>query len=305
MSINEDNVLLTGGSGFLGNQFTKVLETTGLTIRGLEAAGTQKIDISNPFRLDTRRKHSLVIHLAGKAHSVPNNEAAKNAFYKVNVDGTKNLCFALEQLVEPPKSFIFISTVAVYGLEEGELINETCKLNGHTPYADSKILAEEWLRHWADEHSVKLGILRLPLIVGPNPPGNLGAMIKGIKSGKYLSIGQARARKSMVWAEDVARIIPILAEKGGTFNLTDGHHPTFGELEEAIAKTLDKRMPLKIPHWAAKGLALTGDIVGSRFPINSDKLRKITSTLTFDDSKARNILGWNPTPVLSKIHEIV
>ncbi|MBC7915293.1 MAG: hypothetical protein H7Y07_14350 [Pyrinomonadaceae bacterium] len=41
-----------------------------------------------------------------------------------------------------------------------------------------------------------------------------------------------------------------------------------------------------------------GDILGKRAPINSVKLKKITSDLTFDDSKAREILGWNPTPVL-------
>lgn len=300
------NVLITGESGFLGRIFKHELIAEGYRAYGLPEAGDgARIDIAKPFDLANATYLTTVIHAAGKAHSVPRDEKEKQSFYDVNFDGTKNLCLALQRAETLPECFIYISTVAVYGAEEGTFISENHPLNGHTPYADSKILAEEWLRHWADEHSVKLGILRLPLIVGPNPPGNLGAMIKGIKSGKYLSIGQARARKSMVWAEDVARIIPILAEKGGTFNLTDGHHPTFGELEEAIAKTLDKRRPLKIPHWAAKGLALAGDIVGSRFPINSDKLRKITSTLTFDDSKARNILGWNPTPVLSKIHEIV
>lgn len=263
------------------------------------------IDIGTSFTLPPSDSVEFVIHAAGKAHSLPRSEKEAQLFYDVNFEGTKNLCHALQRLETLPKSFIFISTVAVYGADTGTFINESHPLNGNTPYADSKILAEQWLRHWADEHRITLGILRLPLIAGPNPPGNLGAMINGIKTGKYLSIGQANARKSMVWAEDIARIIPVLAEKGGTFNLTDGYHPTFGELEEQIAKALNKSKPVKIPHWAAKGLALAGDVVGSRFPINSDKLRKITSTLTFDDTKARKILGWNPTPVLSKINEII
>ena len=48
-----------------------------------------------------------------------------------------------------------------------------------------------------------------------------------------------------------------------------------------------------------------GDIAGKYAPLNSDKLNKITSTLTFDDSKARAAFGWNPTPVLEgfKINE--
>src|SRR5690606_10477594 len=115
---------------------------------------------------------------------------------------------------------------------EGVDIKEDSPLDGKTPYAESKALAEAWLGKWAGENGVTLGILRLPLIAGPNPPGNLGAMVNGIRLGRYLSVGQANARKSMVWAEDVARIIPVVAERGGVYNLTDGHHPSFSELEE-------------------------------------------------------------------------
>jgi len=39
-------------------------------------------------------------------------------------------------------------------------------------------------------------------------------------------------------------------------------------------------------------------MLGRRSPINSDKLKKIVSNLTFDDSKARKLLGWNPALVL-------
>ncbi len=39
--------------------------------------------------------------------------------------------------------------------------------------------------------------------------------------------------------------------------------------------------------------------MGNFFPINSNKLFKITSTLTFDDRKARNNFGWNPNSVLN------
>ncbi|MBK1438354.1 NAD-dependent epimerase/dehydratase family protein [Parapedobacter sp. ISTM3] len=299
------NILLTGASGFFGKTISSTLASNGYRIFGLpNAIGQHRIDISKPFALNLNQLTQIVIHAAGKAHSVPKTNRDKQAFYEVNYEGTKNLCHALEGLDRLPRSFIFISSVAVYGLDGGQNINENNSLKGTTPYAESKIMAESWLAEWAVKNSIKLSIVRLPLIAGPNPPGNLGAMIDGIKSGKYLSIGQADARKSVVWAEDIARIIPSLAEKGGIYNLTDGYHPTFGELEESISNALGKRKPIKVPYWLAKGLAKTGDIIG-RFPINSEKLQKITSTLTFDDSKARKALDWNPTPVLSKIAEMV
>lgn len=298
--------LLTGASGFLGKILCERLQQQGETVIGLDWIGqTIQIDITKPFSLDETLVLDNVIHCAGKAHVVPRNKAEIQAFYQVNFEGTKNLCAALENLLKKPKAFIFISTVAVYGLDRAERIDENTPLRGKTPYAKSKIQAESWLRDWGNKTGVKIGIVRLPLLGGPNPPGNLGAMINGIKTGKYLSIGKANARKSVVWAADVANIIPKLAEVGGTYNLTDGYDPSFAELERAIAAALGKKAPIRIPTLAAKLLGYAGDMMGSRAPVNSDKLNKITSTLTFDDSKARKELGWNPSKVLDHIQEMV
>jgi len=301
------NFLLTGANGFLGRTILDFFFKNGYKTSTLSRnKGSSYVkDIRYPFEFNGGEIFNAVVHIAGKAHVVPKTESEKHEFYQVNFEGTKNLCFALEKLNQLPKSFVYISTVAVYGIDEGDGITENRPLNGVSPYADSKIKAEHWLGGWASERKVNLTILRLPLIAGPNPPGNLGAMINGIRSGKYISISEANARKSVVWAADIAGIIPTLVEKEGTYNLTDGHHPTFGELEEAIASALKKRKPFKIPYWGAKVLALTGDVLGDRFPIDSMKLKKIISTLTFDDSKAKKELGWNPVSVLNKVAEIV
>src|SRR5690606_29993723 len=125
--------------------------------------------------------------------------------------------------------------------------------------------------------------------------------VSGIRSGRYVSIGKADVRKSMLWARDIATILPSLSKEGGTYNLTDGYHPTFGELERSISQLLNKKSPLSIPLWLAKGLGILGDIFGDRIPINSEKISKITSSLTFDDSKARRVFGWRPHRVLDKI----
>jgi nucleoside-diphosphate-sugar epimerase len=138
----------------------------------------------------------------------------------------------------------------------------------------------------------------LPLIVGPNPPGNLGAMIRGIKNRYYFNIDGGAAKKSMVLATDIARFILKAAEKGGTYNLTDGYHPTFKELSKSIANKIGKPFVPNLHKFIALILSKLGDLLGNKFPINSDKLLKITSTLTFDDTKAREAFGWDPSPVL-------
>ncbi|MDB5137968.1 MAG: UDP-galactose-4-epimerase [Mucilaginibacter sp.] len=304
----DSKILITGASGFLGKIISNKLVESGyqLLTLGKQKGNDFQIDLTNKsFQMPALAKASIVIHAAGKAHSVPKTQSETEEFFEVNFEGTKNLCNSITSAQCMPESFIFISTVAVYGVDSGEFIDENHVLNGSTPYAQSKILAEKWLQQWAAENNVMLSILRLPLVAGHTPPGNLGAMINGIRNGKYLSIGNASAKKSMVWAEDIASIISQLAEKGGTYNLTDGYHPSFGELELKIAIAMDKKSPIKIPMIVARWIAFLGDFLGNKSPINSDKLKKITSTLTFDDTKARNILNWRPTPVLDKISDII
>lgn len=290
-------LLFTGASGFLGQNIRPILANNyEITTIGLTKEDTYTVNMANKIPVLTER-YDVVLHAAGKAHVVPKTEAEKQSFYNVNLQGTKNLCKALE-MSGIPQSFIFISTVAVYGCEYGNNITENHPLNGDTPYALSKMQAEEFLTEWCSKHGVILSIIRPSLIAGPNPPGNLGAMIKGIKTGRYLSIGGGKARKSVLMVEDIARLVPLLVEKGGIYNVCDDEQPSFRQLENVICTQLGKRLPLSIPYWMAKCMAIVGDCLGKKAPINSLKLKKITESLTFSNEKVKRELGWKPTPVL-------
>lgn len=292
-------ILITGGSGFLGTSILPNLLNLQHNITTIGITDTDEISCNLATSIpNLNSDFDWVIHVAGKAHFVPKDLKESKAFFQVNLEGTKNLIKGLEQSGKLPKSIIFISTVAVYGVESGTNINEEHALLGNSPYALSKIQAEEYLIDWCLKNKVTFGILRPSLIAGKNPPGNLGAMIAGIKTGKYLRIGNGIARKSVLMAEDITRIIPRLAEVGGIYNVCDNHHPSFAELEELIAKQLNKKAVQSIPYWAAKNIALVGDFVGNKFPINSNKLDKITQSLTFSNEKAKRELDWEPLDVL-------
>ena len=293
------HLLYTGASGFLGNNTVPLLrEKYTISTLGITEADDYKANIASEVPQLSKR-YDTVLHAAGKAHVAPRTEEEIKAFYDVNYQGTVNLCLALEK-VGVPQSLIFVSTVAVYGCEAGEGIEETHPLNGTTPYAKSKIMAEEHLQKWCTAHGVILSIIRPSLIIGPNAPGNLGAMAQGIRSGKYLSIAGGKARKSMLMVQDVARLVPLLEEKGGVYNVCDSCHPSFRELEQSICQQIGKKGVVNVPYWFAKSLALVGDLLGSRAPINSDKLTKITSSLTFSNEKAKRELGWEPLDVLAE-----
>ena len=289
-------ILVTGGSGFLGQFILQYLRRFGKVKTLARSHGDYLCDLSETIP-ELNHVFDLVVHSAGMAHKTPRSVGEGELFHSVNVIGTLRLLEALEN-VGIPRRFVFISSVAVYGLSNGTFINESSELSAKDPYGLSKIQAENLVNDWCMKHGVICTIFRLPLIAGQNPPGNLGAMIKGIRKGYYFNIAGGSAKKSMVLANDVANYLLKASEIGGTFNLTDGYHPSFFELSENISRQLGKKRPKNLPLWLAKGLALTGDIFGEKAPLNSAKLHKITSDLTFDDSKAREAFGWHPTPVL-------
>ena len=291
-------MLFTGASGFLGENIYPILSLQyDIDTVGLSVKDTYTINLAKEIPV-LYKQYDIVLHAAGKAHDIPTSNTEEDQFFQINIQGTKNLCSALERSFLP-KVLIFISTVAVYGVESGTMITEEYALQGTTPYALSKIQAEEFLKNWCSENNILLGILRPSLIAGKNPPGNLGAMIKGIKSGKYLRIGDGETKRSVLLAEDIVRIIPKVAKIGGIYNLCDDHHPSFYELDTLITKQLGKKRPISIPSWFAKFIAVIGDLVGDKFPLNSLKLNKIVKSLTFSNEKAKKELNWQPMDVLS------
>jgi nucleoside-diphosphate-sugar epimerase len=283
-------VLITGATGFLGKIILLNLSPKFDIFTLGRYSGDVKCDLSHNIP-DFIFDFDLVIHSAGKAHFIPSSNADINSFYNVNVQGTKNLLKGLEFKV--PQQFVFISSVSVYGKKNGFNFDEQEALIANDSYGLSKIQAEQLVKDWCQKNNVVCTILRLPLLIGKNAPGNFGTMVKGIKKGYYFNIGGGNAKKSMVLTEDVARFIPIIAPIGGTYNLTDGVHPSFADLSFAISKKNIKNLPL----FFAKILGFIGDMLGENAPINSLKIKKITSDLTFDDSRARG-MGWEPHSVL-------
>ncbi len=297
--------LLTGSTGFLGSTILKALAEEEVYTLGRQKCSIS-VDLKHLPKELVLPKVDFVIHIAGKAHVVPKTLSEGNDFFETNVVGTKNLLANLEN-GRLPKTFVFISSVAVYGLATGNDISENADLLAKDPYGRSKIEAEAMIIEWAQKHAVKFLILRLPLIAGLNPPGNLGSMINGIKKGFYFNIGRGDAKKSIVLASDIALLIKNLSEnvQSGIYNLTDGYHPNFAELSRCISAQLGGGGIPSIPVNIATILAKFGDFIGGRTFFNSKILIKLSSCLTFDDSKARKDLGWNPMPVLQgfKIYE--
>jgi nucleoside-diphosphate-sugar epimerase len=293
-----NNILLTGSTGFLGKiiynnlKFNNILYTLSRTNSNYNCNLINDVPIFNS-------NFDIVIHSAGLAHFIPKSQEEKYLFLNSNILITRNLLLGLEKI--KIKKFVFVSSVAVYGLNEGNHINEDFGLNATDPYGKSKILCEDLISKWCNRNNIRLTILRLPLVVDRNPPGNLKNMINAIKNRYYFNINGGLAQKSMVMASDVANVIIDAAEIGGIFNLTDTQHPSFKDLSKLISFQLKRNYILNMPITIAIFIAFIGDILGNWFPLNSIKLKKITSTLTFDDTKAKIAFNWNPHKVIEHL----
>jgi nucleoside-diphosphate-sugar epimerase len=299
-------ILLTGRNGFLGKEihlfFAGKHNISSIVRSYVTDTAEQSISVDLSKNTAELSKHyELVIHAAGKAHVIPKTQEEKDAFYAENLAVSTNLLKSLDNFEQKPTCFTFISTVAVYGLETGVAITENAALNGSDPYGKSKIDSEQLITAWCKKNNVTLTILRLPLIVGDNPPGNLGDMIKAIEKGRFPLIDGGKAKRSMVVAQDIPMFIDKVKAIGGTYHLTDGYDPSFKELANALKKS-DKGRLLSIPLLVAKVMAFAGDIISKiiskELPFNTRKLEKMTSSLTFSNKKAMDTVDWKPTSVL-------
>jgi len=306
--------LVTGGSGFVGRGLVRFLgehgrEVTVLDRTPAEGLPTVLADLGRaPIDLPRAGFHH-VYHVAGLAHLVPRTNEERRLFTTVNVEGTRSLLASLSQCEAQPRTLLLVSTVAVYGVEEGELLDESTARRAEDPYGLTKRQAEDLVLEWGERLGVRTAIVRLPLVWGPGAPGTLRRMVRAIAAGRYLGVGGGEARRSLVRLADVVEALPRVEEAGGVFHLTDGHHPSFAELEAALAAALGRGRPRRLPLPLAHAAAGVGDALAAltrrRMPFDRLALSKMTSTLTFSDEKARRSIGWAPTTVLDSVRELV
>ena len=280
-------MLITGSCGFLGRYLCHEFADCDVTTLGLNPRNNIVCDLAVNIPAFSKG-FDLVVHAAGDSR----HEMAE----PVNHQGTINLCKGME--ANPPKQFVFISTVQVYGKSEGENYSEETPIEPTTNYGKSKHNAEQFLHQWCEEHGVLLTILRPPLIVGTGMKGTLRSMVNGIYRGYYYHIKGNEARRSVIHATDVSTVVRKIASIGGVYNVTDGENPTVHDLAEALAYRMGDKRIYTMPMWQAKTLAKIGDVLcPSKCPITTAKLAQLTNTLTFSGDAITQVIDWVPNKV--------
>ena len=286
------SILLTGHTGFLGSVIYKELKKSfHVLTAGRDSSCDYNLDFSTwdgAFEL----KHSIdaILHVAGLAH---NKAKSKEELIAVNTTSVQHvLSLAFNNDIE---TFVYISSTAVYGKTFGVNIQENSSIKGKSDFALSKREAEKLIE------SFTLGsklILRLPLVLGPNPPGNLGRLLKSISSGSHICLQGNQAQKSVVFASDVANFISQWLSQpqriSGTMNLCNKTAPTFNWIENAIAVFGDHSFQFRVP---IKFLWVAVNWMRAKLNISIPLVGKLFYSLTFSDQLAREKFGYISKPL--------
>jgi nucleoside-diphosphate-sugar epimerase len=161
MAGNGKRALITGISGFTGHYMAAELSAAGYRVFGLGSIASDQPDYFNVDLLDLSalsavmaqvRPH-VVIHLAAIAY-VGHGDA--NAFYQVNLVGSRNLLEALSHSGMMPDAVLMASSANVYGNSREGRLDELTPLNPANDYAVSKAAMEFMARLWLDKLPVIL-----------------------------------------------------------------------------------------------------------------------------------------------------
>ena len=230
------NILLTGSNGFIGNYF-KAKYSTKYNIK------TFSFLRDNFKELDQSNANSIV-HLSALVHQM--GGASEEEYEKVNV--TQTLELARKAKESGVKHFIFMSTIAVYGIEVG-VINEDSDCNPISDYGKSKYKAELELQKLEDD-SFKIAIIRPPIVNGYNAPGNMKSLISLVNKVSILPFGDIQNRRSMVYVGNLCHLIDMIINKNrsGIFLASDDKSLSTTKLIKLITKELDRKVYLiKVP----------------------------------------------------------
>ena len=229
-------LLISGSNGFVGKYFINKYKNK----YEIKTFSFLKDDINSLDCSDI----DVVFHLSALVHQM--DGASCEEYERVNVSQTLELAKKAKE--SGIKQFIFMSTVAVYGIETG-VMNEKSDYTPLTEYGKSKLRAEIELQK-LENKNFKVSIIRPPIVYGKNAPGNMKSLLKLINKVPLLPFGKIENKRSMVYIGNLCHLVDevITQEKSGIFLASDDEPISTSRLIELIAKNLDKKIYLvKIP----------------------------------------------------------
>lgn len=306
-----NTILITGGCGFIGTSLidallgggctqpirifdslvtgtpedlAEVAEFETLTIDQLPQATKQVVLVKGDIRDVALTQQvagdvATIVHLAANTGVGPSVEDPRLDM-ECNVVGTFNMLEAARK--QGVKKFVFASSGAPAGEVEPP-IHEELPPHPVSPYGSSKLAGEGYCSSYSKTFGIDTICLRFGNVYGPRSKNKASVVAKFIKqalSGETCAIyGDGSQTRDFIYIFDLVRAIQAAMEApvgGETFQIATGRERTVGEVAELIAESLKAHgKTMNITHEAKR----LGDV-----------MRNYSDT-----TKAKNVLGWEPT----------
>lgn len=235
----------------------------------------------NNFQLDLTKEYisisedfDVIIHSASIVHDSVHAGSFNEQLILDDLEITMNFLKSIENISF--QRIIFLSSVSVYGIEYGRDINTSQPLSPKSGYGLSKAISEKIFEQIIDPN--KLLIVRLPLINGQNPKGNIKKALNAIHSGKMFLFNGNGAVKSVLEINDFYTFIVSESLKLIGIHQIKSYDIRFNDFIQALSS---KRI-YRLPYFSLKLLLLFSNIFRLKKLQNS--LIKISKDLTFSDT---------------------
>ena len=296
---NDQTVLVTGASGFIGSRLVEQLTVNGAKVRAfvrytsraeigllklmpheiLEKVEIIRGDLRDYSAVEQAAKDANTIFHLGALISIPYSYVHPVETVQTNVLGTMNI---LEACRKTGAKLVHTSTSEVYGTALRVPIDEEHPLQGQSPYSASKIGADKLVESYYRSFDVKTITIRPFNTYGPGQSNRavIPTIITQALSGDVVRLGNLNAIRDFTYLDDTVDGFLLAGQAevwdGETYNLGTGEEISIGAIAELIFKIMEKQPDIQLD---AKRLR----------PEKSEVMRLIS-----DNQKARKAFKWQP-----------
>jgi NAD dependent epimerase/dehydratase len=297
----KQRILVTGADGFIGSHLTETLVRRGYDVRAfvyynsmnnwgwLEDSPVELRDSLDVFCGDIRDPHGMrramkgcdaVLHLAALI-AIPYSYHSPDSYVDTNIKGTLNVLQAARDL--GVSKIIHTSTSEVYGSAKRVPIDEDHPLQGQSPYAATKIAADQLALSFYLSFDTPVAIIRPFNTYGPRQSARaiIPTIISQIASGSSsIRLGALHPTRDFNYVSDTVEgfVAALNAERiaGEVINIGSGFEITVGELARLIVEIYGREVTIETDEERMR-------------PEKSEVER-----LCADNSKAARMLNWKP-----------
>ena len=314
-----NKAFVTGGSGFVGRNLIRRLRQEGVAVAALarseSAANTVAAQGAVPVRGDLSDPASMQLGMIGceavfHAAATVEDWGPPERFWQINVKGTENALEAAR--VAGVGCFVHVGTEAVYATGHSRLVN----LNESMPLPDKPLPRYPLTKAEAERRvlatnsgQMRCISVRPRLGWGRDDTSVLPKILAQVEAGKFVWVDQGQALTSTCHVDNLCEGLWLAALKGRggeAYFVSDGAPLRYADFLGRQMRAHGHDVPQKsLPLWLASGFARAVEWLWTLLPMaGAPPVHRLiielgAKSVTVDDSKARNELGYRPITTLA------